>query len=293
MDIRYLRFFIAVAEEGNFTRAAERLHTAQPSLSNQIKRLEEIVGTPLLVRDKHQTHLTAAGEAFLKHSHTLLENFEVAIEAACTAARAKEGSLTIGYVPGTEMLIFPRVLPTLHNRFPCMNLRLMTGYPTQLVDFMQNGILDFVCGPPINGPTITSKVVGHLPLVVALPENHPLAAFDRIPPAELAKYPFIAPTQKNFPEAWKFMKSISAHAGIVLNTIIEVDNALATINAVQSGLGIAIIPEHIAQDRPKVLIRSLDTEPAPRLDLCISYRKDSSMPRDIVRTMIQCMGEKP
>jgi len=293
MDIRYLRFFIAVAEEGNFRRAAERLHTAQPSLSHQIKRLEKIVGARLLVRDKHRTHLTAAGKAFLKRSYTLLENLEAAIEEACTAARTEEGSLTIGYVTGTELLIFPRVLPTLHDRFPGMNFRLITGYPTQLVDSLQNGILDCAFSFQINSPTIDSQVVGRMPLVVVLPASHPLAALNRIPPAELVKYPLIAPTAGNFPEAWELFKSIATQAGEVFRPIAEVDNSLAVMNAVQSGLGISIVPECITPTSPNVLIRRLDIEPPPWPDLCLSYRNDSSVPREILQVLLECLREKP
>lgn len=219
MDIRYLRFFIAVAEEGNFTRAAKRLNTAQPSLSNQIKRLEEIVGTPLFIRDKHQTHLTAAGREFLEHSYKMIENVDAAIQAACAAARAEGGSLTMGYIPGMELIVFPRMLPTLHGRFPGMNFRLITGYPSALLDSLQNGVLDFILGEPFDHPEIICKTVGRLPLVIAIPADHELAAYGRIPPAELAKYPLIAPAVKHFPAAWGILDSIAIQTGAVFRVI--------------------------------------------------------------------------
>jgi LysR family transcriptional regulator, hca operon transcriptional activator len=99
-DLRYLRYFIAVAEELNFTRAAERLHTVQPSLSQQIKRLEEIVGTPLFWRNKHHLQLSSAGRVFLEHAKTILAAADQAVEEARRAGRAQSGRLSVSFPPG-------------------------------------------------------------------------------------------------------------------------------------------------------------------------------------------------
>ena len=122
MDLRYLRFFIAVAEEMNFTRAAERLHTVQPSVSRQIHRLEEIVGTPLFHRDRHKLSLTPAGRVFLAESRAVLEQVNRAIELARQSARADVGQVAIGFILGTESQIFPRIVPALRQRYPDIEL---------------------------------------------------------------------------------------------------------------------------------------------------------------------------
>ena len=111
MELRLLRYFVAVAEELNFTHAAERLHTAQPSLSQQIRQLEEYVGTPLLNRDKRRMRLTEAGRVFLRESRSLLAGAEQAVTLARQAARAEAGVITIAIVPGPEGQLFSRVMP--------------------------------------------------------------------------------------------------------------------------------------------------------------------------------------
>ena len=292
MDLRYLRFFIAVAEESNFTRAADRLHTVQPSLSNQIKRLEEFVGAPLLVRDKHKTHLTAAGRVFLQHSYKLLEEFDVAIEATRTSARSENGHLTLGYLPGTEMIIFPNVLPVLHQRFPMMNFRLVSEHTPQLIIGLQNSLLDLVFGEVIDDPAITSEVVSRLRMVAAIPVDHPLAVWERIAPAELAKFPIVAPTRALFPDAGRVINEFADQAGTQFRTIAEVDSVLASLNAVRSGLGVALVPAYAKQVAANVLIRPLDWIPEPSLSFNVSYRKDNAMLQGTVLDSLRgCLRE--
>jgi LysR family transcriptional regulator, hca operon transcriptional activator len=162
MDQRHLRYFIAVAEEMSFTRAVERLHTVQPSLSQQIRRREEIVGTQLFHRQKCSLQLTEAGRIFLQESRRILQYTDHAIALARNAARAEAGFMTIGFVPGAEGEIFPRVLPILRGKYPDIELSLRNMTTPEQLEALQNHEINVgFLRPPIDNPDIAYETVWH------------------------------------------------------------------------------------------------------------------------------------
>src|SRR5208337_1595169 len=192
MDHRYLRYFIAVAEELNFTRAAEKLHTVQPSLSQQIRRLEEIVGTPLFHREKHRLHLTEAGRIFLQESRSILQQTSRAIALARQAARAEAGFMTIGFVPGVEGKVFPRILPILRAKYPDIELSLRTLTSPQQMEALHDREINIgFLRPPIDDPDVVSETVLREKIIAVIPANHPLAKLKRVPVRSLAALPFL------------------------------------------------------------------------------------------------------
>ena len=124
VELRHLRYFVAVAEELNFTRAAARLRTAQPSLSQQIRRLEREVGVQLLERTNRRVQLTAAGRAFLREARELLNHADRAVQAAVRADAGQMGTLSVGVMPAAEIQILPRILPAVASRLPDVKLSL-------------------------------------------------------------------------------------------------------------------------------------------------------------------------
>lgn len=280
MDHRYLRYFIAVAEELSFTRAAERLHTVQPSLSQQIRRLEEIVGTSLFHREKHRLHLTEAGRIFLQESRVILQYTDRAITLARQAARAEAGFMTIGFLPGIEGKIFPRVLPILRAKYPDIELSLRSLTSPQQAEALTNGEINIgFMRPPIADPDVLSEVVLREKIIAVIPANHPLAKHKRVPVRSLAALPFLEVARHTAPALHDIAKGIAANAGVTFNSILPAENVLMSLSEVASGLGFCLLPDNVRQILPPgVVTRPLDCDPEPEFPLLIAYRKDDRLP---------------
>ena len=294
MDLRYLRFFIAVAEEMNVTRAAERLHTVQPSVSRQIHRLEEIVGTPLFRRDRHKLELTEAGSVFLKESRLILEQVNRSIALARQSARANAARVSIGFILGTEGPIFSRLVPTLRKRYPEMQLSYRSLTEPELLDALENKSINAAfCAGPIDRPSIMTECVLRQKLVVVIPLDHPLAKLKRIPIARLAEIPLIMPTAASSPNYLAFINEIARSAGVEFKTWSEHENVLAALNSVSVGAGACLIPDYQQGYLPnRFIARSLRLEPEPTLDLLVAYRKDDKLPAlaSFLSVVRECMN---
>jgi LysR family hca operon transcriptional activator len=280
MDLRYLRFFIAVAEEMNFTRAAERLNTVQPSVSRQIHRLEEIVGTPLFQRDRHKLSLTEAGRVFLVESKAVLEHVNRAIALARQCASDDAGHVGIGFILGTESQLFPRLVPALRELYPGIELSYKALTEVEQLIALENGSINaaFTAGP-IDNPDLASEFVMHQRLVVVLQTSHPLARLRRIPVARLAEFPLICPTPAMTPNYVSFVNGIAQAAGVQFKRRFEHDNVLSALNSVSIGAGVCLIPDYQKSILPSHLTsRPLDLDPQPSFDLLVAYRKDDKLP---------------
>lgn len=297
MDHRHLRYFIVVAEELNFTRAAERLNTVQPSLSQQIRHLEEMVGTPLFYRDKHHVSLTEAGRIFLSEARNILSSTERAIALACRAARGEAGHINIGFVPGAEGKVFSHLLPFLREKVPDieLSLRSMTS-PEQLVALASSEVdVGFLRGP-VDNPEIVSEVIVRDTIVAVIPTNHPLAKSKRLSIQALAAIPLIQVSIKKAPAIHEIANRLAARAGVQFKTLLDTDGIMATLNAVGAGLGFSIVPEYVRQIAPPtVAVRALDVNPVPEIELLVAHRKDNRLPALIffLNFLHECMGPKP
>lgn len=293
MDLRYLRFFIAVAEEMSFTRAAERLHTVQPSLSRQIHRLEEIVGTPLFFRDKHKVELTEAGKVFLEESRSILEQMNRAIERARQRERAQAGVVALGYILGTEGVLFSQLLPVIEQRYPAIKLTYRAMNEPELMAALESKTISMAfCAGPIENPALVSEVAVRQRVIAVLPAGHRLARFERIPVKELAKEKLIQPSSAMAPNYREFLNGIARAAGIDLKGHIEHDNVLSALQSVSMGAGICLIPDYqqgILSN--KLVARELDLDPAPVFDLLAAYRKDdhSVAVRCVLAVIRECL----
>lgn len=292
LDHRYLRYFIAVAEEMSFTRAAERLHTVQPSLSQQIRRLEEIVGVELFHRQKHCLQLTEAGRIFLEESRAILEHTDRAIALARQAARAEAGMLTIGFVPGVEGKIFTRILPILRARHPKIELTLRSLTSPQQLEALDNHEINLgFLRPPIQGSEIVAEVVLRDKIIAVVPANHPLARLKRIPVRSLAVLPLLEVVRETAPALHDKAKEIAADAGITFNSILPSDNVLMSLNEVGAGLGFCLLPDYVRQILPtNVAARPLDIDPEPDFPLLAACRKDEKLP--IVASFLSLLREQ-
>jgi LysR family hca operon transcriptional activator len=280
MELRLLRYFIAVAEELSFTRAAERLRIAQPSLSQQIRQLEELIGTPLLLRNKHRLLLTEPGRIFLREARNVLTCMNRAVELARQAARAEAGVMTIAMVPGPEGKMFSTVLSTLLRNYPNIQILLRSLTSPEQVTALKKGEINvgFLRGP-VEDEEIDSEVLVREDVIVVLPARHALARKKRIPVQELAAVPLVHVARAIAPALHDMVDKIAADAGVRFQSILEAESITTILNAVASGLGFCLHGEYVKRIAPKgVVIRHLDLNPVPKLELVVAYRKDDKLP---------------
>lgn len=276
MELRHLRYFITVAEELNFSKAALKLYTAQPSLSQQIKDLEEDVGVKLLHRTKRKVELTEEGAVFLEQARLTLAQADKAVSMARQVAQAKQKMLRIGFVPVAEMKVFPYVLPNLRVQSPDLKIELLSLNNTEQMKALKRGDLDITfTRHNFNSDEIESQFVLREPLIFILPKDHPLAKYDRIPVKALNGIEFIIPSAEASSTLHNMILDYAKDNGIEFNIVQKADNILFNINSIGMGLGCAILPGYIA---PLVMnntvIRPLSID-LPQLDLYVSYHKNN------------------
>lgn len=280
MDHRYLRYFIAVAEELNVTRAAERLNTVQPSLSQQIRRLEEIVGVELFLRKKHRLQLTDAGRVFLEESRMLLRETDRAMRRVREAARGEEGLMTIGFVPGIEGKLFTRVLPLFRTQYPQVDLTLrsMTS-PQQLEGLHSQEINLGFLRPPIENQELVSEEILYNRILAVVPAAHPLAKKRRIAVEDLAALPFLEVKRSVAPAMHDIAHEVGRQAGVRFNSILPADNVITSLNEISLGMGFSLLPDYVADFLPvNVAARPLTLAHQPELPLLAAYKKNSCRP---------------
>src|SRR5579862_6783185 len=181
MELRHLRYFVAVVEEGSLTTAAERrLHTSQPSLSRQIRDLEDQVGAELLLRSVNGVTLTAAGKAFLDHARLALMQVEAAVEAARGAAQPARHTFAIGFQTGHEMNWLPKAMHVLRDELQNIEVTLSSDYSPDLAEALVRGRLDLAFLRVERSYDLVYHVVEREPLIVLMPNDHPLSAKETI-----------------------------------------------------------------------------------------------------------------
>jgi LysR family transcriptional regulator, hca operon transcriptional activator len=278
MELRHLRYFIAVAEEGSLTLAAEkRLHTAQPSLSRQIRDLEYEVGVRLMSRSVHGIALTAAGKAFLDHARLALTQAEAAAEAARRAAQPVKPTFAMGFQTGQEIEWLPRATAILRDELLNIEIRISSDHSTMLADELQRGKLDIAFLRREQKSDLEYKLVAKEPLVVVLPSDHPLAEREAIDPLDLVGETFIGISE--IPRVLRavvhdYLKRI----GIELAPHLEIDNFAMAISLVASTRGVALLPASAKNFLTwSVVCRPLKGE-APTIDLVVGYHKANTSP---------------
>lgn len=276
MELRHLRYFITVAEELNFSKAALKLYTAQPSLSQQIKDLEEDVGVKLLHRTKRKVELTEEGAVFLEQARLTLAQADKAIAMARQVSQAKQQMLRIGFVPVAEMKIFPYILPNLRVQNPDLKIELLSLNNNEQMRLLKKGELDLTfTRHNFHSDEIESQFVIREPLIFLLPKDHPLAKYERIPAKALNGIDFIIPSAEQSLTLNQAILDFAKANGIELNIVQKADNILFNINSIGMGLGCTILPGYIAPlTMDNTVIRPLDVE-LPYLDLYVSYHKNN------------------
>ena len=278
MELRHLRYFVAIAETGSLTLAAEkRLHTAQPSLSRQIRDLEHEVGVQLLKRSPQGTELTAAGRAFLDHARLSLAQADAAAEAARRMAQPAKAIFSIGFLTGQEIDWLPHAPSLLRDELPEIEIRVSSGFSTDLADGLQRGKLDVAFLRRESKPDLEYRLVTKEPLVVILPCDHPLAGAAAIAPRELAAQAFIGISDVA-PVLRAVIRDYLKRSGIEIVPTLEIDNYVMAMSLVTSTRGVALLPASVRGYLPQsVTSRPLEGE-GPTIDLLIGYHRANPSP---------------
>jgi len=274
MELRHLRYFVAVAEEGSLTVAAEqRLHTAQPSLSRQIRDLEYQVGAQLMTRSARGVELTAAGRAFLDHARLALAQVEAAGEAARRAAQPAKLSFALGFLTGQEMDWLPEAMRILRDELPNIEVTVSSRYSPDLAEALVRGKLDVAfLRPELHAPDLVFRPVAKEPLVVVLPSDHPLTSNDAIRVHDIADETFIG-VSNTAPVLRAVIDEYLKRSGIDITPDHEADNLSMAISLVASTRGVALLPIYAKNFLPwSVVSRPLEGE-VPTIDLVVGHHK--------------------
>lgn len=268
MELRPLRSFIAAAEDGNISRAAQRLNLTQPALSRQIKGLEDDLGVTLLERAAHSFSLTPAGELLLREGRMLLERAD-ALEQRVRAS-AKAQTIRVGYSPSLTAGILSPAIEAFTQVHPKARVELSDLSSNEMIEALQKGTLDvIVTAPPTKDvPDIAWITVQQQAWRVAVPPQHPLISKDTLTPQDLHEQKLVVYTQRDYPDYWSALSAWFKQQGINARIASECDGVTSLISAVEAGLGIALVVERIACLIPeRIVLKKLQPQPAP---VCIA-----------------------
>lgn len=279
MELRHLRYFLAVAEEGSLTVAAERrLHTSQPSLSRQIRDLEVEVGVPLLTRSVHGVELTPAGKAFLDHARLALTQVEAAREAARRAAQPEKPGFALGFLTGQEMDWLPEAMHILRDELPNIDVTIASEYSPDLADDLMRGKLDLAfMRREANAADLVFRTVTQEPLVAVLPSDHRLASKKSLEVRQIADEPFIN-VSSTAPSLRAVIDEYIRRTGRAIAPAHEADNLAMAISLVASTRGFALLPRYAQNFLPWSVVSRPIKGKTPAIDLVVGYHKANASP---------------
>jgi LysR family hca operon transcriptional activator len=290
MELRHLRYFVAVADSGNLTVAAQRmLHTSQPSLSRQIRDLEDEVGTPLLTRRARGVDLTPAGRAFLDHARSVLSQVEAASEAARRAAGPAKPCFAMGFLTGHELTWMPEALRILRDELPNIDVMISSQYSPLLADGLSKGKIDAAFLRRERGvPELAYRVLVKEPLMVVLPSNHRLAALKSIGPRDLVGEPFVT-VSNTAPVLRVVIDNYLKRSKIDITPAHEADHLSMGMSLIASTGGVGLLPAYAQNFLPSsVTSRPLKGD-VPTVDLVLGYRESNQSP--ILKILLSRLDE--
>jgi len=277
MELRHLKYFVAVAEELHFGRAAKRLHIAQPPLSQQIMNLEDELGVKLFDRTRRSIQMTDAGVYFLKEAQQLLLHVEQAAETARRIYRGQAGRLIVGFVGSVIHTFLPEGLRLFRERFPDVELVLQELNTAEQIKSLHAGRIDVgFLYSDAQDSLLASRQIARAPLMVALPSKHALSGRKSLDIRELAQEPFIANTRSSEPVVRDAFISLCHSAGFSPKIAQEAGHVQTVLGLVASGLGACLLPDFIKNiRRPGVQYIPLSGSP-PAVKLAVVWRGDDS-----------------
>ena len=290
MELRHLRYFVAVADAGSLTvAAARRLHTSQPSLSRQIRDLEDELGAQLLTRRARGIELTPAGRAFLDHARLVLSQVEAAGEAARRVAHPSRPRFTMGFLTGHELKWMPEALRILHDELPNVDVMISSQYSPLLADGLSKGKIDAAFLRRERGlPDLAFRLLVKEPMMVVLPRDHRLAALKSIGPRDLVSETFVT-VDDTAPVLRMVIDNYLKRSGINIKPTHEVDNLAMAMSLIASTGGVGLLPAY-AQN---FLLSSVTSRPlkgdTPTIELVLGYKKSNESP--ILKLLLSRLDE--
>jgi LysR family hca operon transcriptional activator len=287
MELRHLRYFVAVAEEGSLTVAAEkRLHTAQPSLSRQLRDLELEVGTQLLDRTSRGVTLTPAGQVFLDHARLALAQAAEAVAAARRVSRPAKASFSVGFLTGQEVEWLPHVTQILRDQLKEIDFRVSSDFSPAVAEAVQRGEIDLGFSRVEPQPDVTYQVIASEPIVAILAGDHPLAGRSEIDPVELGEFPFIGYTDT--PHVLRgIVERYLQERGVSVSSSHFLDSFATGISLVASTGGLTLLPAYVEKLLPRSVVSRPLAGPTPVIEIAVGYRKDNPSPvlHDFLRSI--------
>ncbi|MBE4720436.1 MULTISPECIES: LysR family transcriptional regulator [unclassified Pseudarthrobacter] len=281
MELRQLRYFIAVAEEMHFNRAAARLHIAQPALSQQIQRLERNLKTQLFVRTTRSVEITDTGRVLLEAARRVISEAERAESQVELATRGSTGLLRVGFVSSAALFLLPGMVNSMHEQWPQVQFQLQENTTERQIQGVLEGQLDVGIVreiEPIEGIHVTA--LRREPLIVAVPHSHPLAQRASVPLKELAGQDFVVFPRHQVSRLYDLISALCIQAGFHIRVAQEAIQFPTILGLVAARTGIAIVPESLrALQIPGVAYLDLtDAAAYSRVSLiCAEGRQDSAL----------------
>jgi DNA-binding transcriptional LysR family regulator len=243
MELRHLRYFLAVAEALNFTKAAALLRVAQPALSRRVRDLEDEIGVDLFKRSPRGVVLTAEGKLFLDKTRHILKLADESVEQVRALARGEEGELHIGYAPAPTVEILPPALAAFQKAFPRVRVLLHDFSEQELIDGLRNGRLELALMPRGGGPQsagLEFETLRSYPVCIAVAPTHRFARLKTITLEMVATEPMIGFNRKDYPEYYVGLDRIFEPLGIKPRVVVECDSSSSLITEIETGRGVAI-----------------------------------------------------
>ena len=278
MELRHLRYFITVAQEQSFTRAAEKLFTAQPSLSQQIKDLEQEVGVNLFERSSRKIHLTDEGKAFLAYAEKALENAKLAVASARQVAQQKNNQIHIGFLNVAELKVMPHILAKLKKTMPDLKIHLHSLFCLEQLQRLKNAELDLsitrfqMDHPDFDNIHLLTEQI-HL---VAAKHLHPTHRILKL--QELKNHTIIMCDQNASPIFYERLNALMSFDQLKHDQVLWATNVLQHINLINMGMGFSFAPDYLLRflnDEVKVIQTD---RPLPQVELYATFNKNSQNP---------------
>src|SRR5438445_7985729 len=290
VELRHFRYFVAVAEAESLTVAAKmKLHTSQPSLSRQIRDLEQEVGAQLLTRSTRGIELTPAGRAFLDYARSVLTQVEAAAEAARRVAHPAKPCFVMGFLTGHELTWMPETLQILRDELPNVDVMISSQYSPLLANALLKGTVDAAFLRRERGvPDLAFRLLVKEPLVVVLPRDHRLAAFKAIGPGDLAGETFVT-VSDTAPVLRVVIDNYLKRSGINITPDHEADHLAMGMSLIASTRGVGLLPAYAQNFLPSsVTSRPLKGD-TPTIDLVLGYKKSNQSP--ILKLLLSRLDE--
>jgi DNA-binding transcriptional LysR family regulator len=281
MEFRHLRYFVAVAEELSFTRAAAVLHVAQSAVSAQIRLLEDSIGVTLLERSSRHVELTGAGRRFLQGAKKLIFDSEELTRQTRRIGRAETGHLAIGFIGAQSHEWMPIVLRRFRQKYPDVEVILTEMVPSMQLEALSTHRLDLGVVGAIDGkapPGLQVECIAEEEPLVGVPSDHALANLPFVRLVQLKGEGFILTSRENAPSYRSWLARLCQRAGFTPRVVQEVDRARTAVQYVAAGFGISIFGEHICR-QPAPGVKFLHLRPAAqKIRYGVAWRKELSEP---------------